>query len=68
MAEALEDRERMENYRAGLAAAAVYNAAPGRKRGRAVQPLDFFGRRKRRAMSDQEILLTLEAIATCKSR
>jgi|YNPMSStandDraft_1061717.scaffolds.fasta_scaffold82719_2 hypothetical protein len=69
--EALEQRTELENYRAGLIAAAVYNAAPSVRRRQPVQPMDFFRRRQPvsdPAVKDFELLATLEAIAKCKSQ
>jgi hypothetical protein len=57
--EAHEAKMRLENYRAGLAPAAIYNTAMG-KRNKTIQPLDFFKGRKARNV-DEEVLDTIRA-------
>ena len=52
----------MLNYRAGLAASAVYNVNRGKKRQKMIQPLDFFGRKRRTAQSTEEISASLNLL------
>jgi len=57
----------MLNYRAGLAASAIYNVNRGKKRQKMIQPLDFFGRKRRTAQGTEEISASLNLLySSCK--
>lgn len=61
-AEDAETQSENDSLRAGIIAAAVYNSAPFRKKGRAVRPTDFF-----RSKSDNEYMTPEEGIAAMRA-
>jgi hypothetical protein len=64
---AYEGKQRMENYRAGIIAAILYNQ--NRKRGAtAMEPLDFFGGKSKEVQTPAEIRSQLTAWAAVVNR
>ena len=58
------EREKLANYRAGLAAAASYNVHRAKRQDRLIEPLDFFGTgRPRRGRTATEITHTMKQLA-----
>lgn len=63
------ESERMANYRAGVAAAAVYNVNRVKKSAKFIQPLDFFESRHRvRGRSAEEIDADLTKLWALKNK
>lgn len=61
LGDALKEKRRLENYRSGLIAAAIYNVHRGKRSQKPIKPLDFFEAKKTSTPEQLKFRLTMLA-------